>query len=696
MAEVTVRAANPSVLLDYLACLGLLRVVSEQIDRSATGRWSDEGFHLVSPMDSSELRGFLLDRYEPSPIAAPWNKDFRGGGPVAAAILGSSAARFDSIRSVLSILSESEVAELVEEVRESSGKEGAEKKRRLINLLRSRAPDRYVEWLDAVYPAGPARPTPGPLFVSGGNDGRAEFSRWFLDHLASVLPDLGGDRRRSERWLDALLSGTETSLVRDGKVGLFSPGRAGGLNATMGVEGEGMVNPWGYVLAIEGSLAFAGGLTRLDKASDQGGAATPFTVTPVAAGAGLAEGESLRSEVWLPVWTRPATWTDLAELFVEGRARLRRRPAVDSRDFAVAVSALGVARGVAAFERVMIAQRFGRSHFAVPLGRFRVGAGGRWASLLEEAADQVRRIRRGDTPRRLASAARRADDALYAAAAHPSRRNLEDLLIRLGELELALAGTPSSRAGVRPIRLRSAWHMLDDGSSEWALASALTGLGFGEGRWSLRWWFEPVSDRLDRFEDRTPRVPWSGPLEDRLIELLLARIQAAQQDDDQPSNRSRRLALSGAVTVRPGDIEAFLRRECDDARISALAAALSLRESPGNSIERPQKEGLLPIGYRLLKLCLLGRAPDPDRPIPIDPRLVRLLAAGRGAEALTHAARRLRGYGYPPVVTTAPVADPRRLAASLVFPIETRHLMPAIHEPHSEHRSAPLEQGGTR
>lgn len=695
MPELTVRGAKSSTLLDYLACLGLFKVVSQQVDDTTTGWWTDDGFRLEAPMEPAEIQEFLLERYEPSPVANPWNKDFGDGGGAAKKIVESAAPRFDHLRRVLSLFGESEVADLVTRVRASTGARGAEDKRRLINLLRSRAPDPYVEWLDTVYLAGPTDPSPGPLFVSGGNDGRAEFSRWFLDHLERVLPDLSGDPVQSRRWLDALFSGVETELLRDGKVGLFSPGRAGGLNATIGVEGKGIVNPWSYVLAVEGSLSFAGGFTRLDKASDEGGAAAPFTVTPVAAGAGVAEGETLKSEVWLPVWTRPATWRDVAELFVEGRARLRRRPAVASRDFAVAVTGLGVARGVAAFERVVIAERFGRSHFAVPLGRFQVGVGGRWASLLEEAADQIRRIRRGDMPQRAARAARRADDALYAAAAQPNRLNLEALLIRLGELELAVAETPSLRERLRPMQLRSAWQLLDDGSPEWSLALALAGLGYGEGRWSLRWWFEPVSERHDRFEERTALVPWQGSLEDRLITLLLARLQVALRDDDQPSDRRRALALEGAVKVRPGDVQAFLRRECDDARISALAAALALRQRQSSNPERGAREGLLPMGYRLVKLCLLGRPPDSERPIPLEPRLVRLLHARRGEEAVTLAARRLRGSGYPPVVPSAPVEDPRRMVASMVLPVDVRHLLPAVHRIDSEPKpTLDDEEGG--
>jgi CRISPR-associated protein Csx17 len=56
-----------------LKALGILRLVSQQQDPTASGFWNQDVFHLDSALDSATLTDFFLKRYEPTPIVAPWN-----------------------------------------------------------------------------------------------------------------------------------------------------------------------------------------------------------------------------------------------------------------------------------------------------------------------------------------------------------------------------------------------------------------------------------------------------------------------------------------------------------------------------------------------------------------------------------------------------------------------------------------------
>jgi CRISPR-associated protein Csx17 len=92
----------------YLKALSVLRLVSEQEDREARGRWTNECFVLESTLDRDGLLNFFLSKYSPTPVVAPWNggsgfypKDRKVG---VNAIEASGESRFDLYREAISIV----------------------------------------------------------------------------------------------------------------------------------------------------------------------------------------------------------------------------------------------------------------------------------------------------------------------------------------------------------------------------------------------------------------------------------------------------------------------------------------------------------------------------------------------------------------------------------------------------------------
>jgi CRISPR-associated protein Csx17 len=321
----------------YLKALGLLRIVGRQADGEARGWWRADLFRLRSRLDEEELVEFLVEDYSPTPVVSPWNggsgfypKDARR------AIDRIAASRCDRLNPYREAIAAGRAA-----VAAADRWPSALRKERLVAECRGAVSDAAVEWLDCALCFTVEGLQYPPLLISGGNDGR-QFSNNFMQRLCDVLPELADQPQvqaeQSRQWLRAALFGRfESTELREVAVGFFDPGAAGGANATAGFDGNSLVNPWDYVLTIEGSLLFAAAAARrLGRVGGLATAAFPFTVRPLAAGAlwGGSEAERVRAEVWMPLWGAPAALAEVQNLCGEGRAEWRGRQAADALDFA--------------------------------------------------------------------------------------------------------------------------------------------------------------------------------------------------------------------------------------------------------------------------------------------------------------------------------------------------------------------------
>ena len=157
-------------------------------------------------------------------------------------------------------------------------------------LLHARAwlADDAVSWLDAAYVAGDEARYPA-ILGTGGNDGRFDFANNFMQRLAELF--LTPPRARAARGPDvaarfesAVFGEARRGVLENAAVGQFAPALAGGTNMTSGFDTEGRVNPWDFILALEGALVFAGAaVRRLDSARLRGGR-VPVSRAPVRRG----------------------------------------------------------------------------------------------------------------------------------------------------------------------------------------------------------------------------------------------------------------------------------------------------------------------------------------------------------------------------------------------------------------------------
>lgn len=721
---------RPEPLLSYLKAVGLLRLVGEQAAAEALGRWRAERFELGAGLDADELEVFLLDEYRPSPVLAPWNKSsgfwaHRWAKNAHRATHAAEEADHPRLAIVSKALGEARSV-LAGELG-MDREEASDRKEEVLEICRSRLPDEAVRWIDAVAVLTEDGAVYPPALGTGGNDARLEFTAKYYSYLRRIIPfsvqaeeeagDQEYERGRSRGWLQLALwgeirdGGDPPPLLRD-KVGQFHPGGVGGPNATAGFEAESLINPWDFVLGMEGLLLLAGASSRRAGADRGGFASVPFTTRGTAAGYATASSPEefgrrrgspdIRGELWLPLWSRPAGDREIAHLFAEGRAQLGRRQARTGVEFARAIARLGVDRGISEFRRFGFVQRSGsQNHLALPLGRFRVRRRAE-ARLLDEIDPWLNRFRRAcrrGVPGRYESALRRIDRAVLASCAHGGRRRFQDVLAALGRAERTLARAPLSflnDEGLPPLQgLSTEWvEACDDGTATYRLACSAASLWEQGDVGAIRSYLEPVvrGDGRWRWQARSPRVSWSGG---RLAESLEA-VLARRTQEGLASTDLDHLPLRGWAPVAPSDVHRFLEGQVREDRLSDLLWGLAAVDWDGEGAPDPPDETVppdLPRPYALLKLLFLGgsyeTAAGESIRITPEPRVLALLRSGRVPEACEVAMRRLRAHRLRPLGTgqRRPGAMPemrlsrapaRRLAGALLFPVHSIRRLAAL------------------
>jgi CRISPR-associated protein Csx17 len=695
-------------LAHYLKALGVLRLLAgneRHGDTQAAGCWERDVFVLHSRLNREGLTEFFLQHFCPTPILAPWNggsgfhkKDNTGA---ITTIEESKCERFARFRKAISA---ARAALKSAGLRE---KPGVGEKEQLLRDCRSSFPDDALDWLDAAFVlTGDGAKYP-PLLGTGGNDGRLEFTNNFMLHLIEIIsPEDGVPTVQAEDWLgSALFGGTTAVPISKAAVGQFLPGAAGGANTTSGFGNESAVNPWDFILMLEGSLLFAAAAVRRLEGTEPGALAYPFCVRQTAVGYGSAsptDEENSRAEMWLPLWSRPVGLAELTTVLSEGRAQLGQRAARNGVDFARAVVTLGVDRGLSAFQRYGFQVRNGLSYFATPLDRVVVRRNGH-ADLLSEIDPWLARFRdkAGPSAKQVPASVGRALNQLEARilglckAGNVSR--VQAVLVALGQAEHALARSSAWTTGrndpipavkCHPLSgLSQRWlREADDGGVEFRLAASLASMaGFPykdkQGKsvpLHFRQHLEPVlaQGNAERYwfawADQEHDIVWNdGDFLEVLNRIFSRRLVRAEQSglDELPDN---------GVPAPLEDVVAFIEQETDDQLLADLVWALSLlnwNEKPQVPWARAAKSQAAPAAlFNLLRLAFprsneRKRAGLPQ--VPLEPAIHRHAADGNGLEASRLANRRLRASEMPPALTEVALSGDtvRRTAAALLFPL---------------------------
>lgn len=593
----------------------------------------------------------------------------------------------------------------------------SEDKKRLIIVLRRSIEEEALLWLDASLALTTDAITFPPLLGTGGNDGNLDFTSNYMQRLAELF---GANARLPQTLLDAAIFNTTAAGLTDSAVGQFAPGDAGGPNSTSGVEGGATLNPWDFVFMLEGALAVAGGVVRRFSADDRSAASFPFTVRATGAGFGTAsqpEESEARGEFWAPIWSAPSGLGEVKALFREGRIAQTRRSLKDGMDAALAIATVGADRRISAYQRYGFQKRQGLAFLATPLERRAVVYNpatdlvadldkGRWL-------DRVRRIARSDrAPARFTAAVQSLEEALFALAGERgASRSAAAAIISLGEIVRTVAPSKSLREEVPPQPLlRHEWIAACGDSAEVHLAAALSGL-----------WLKGPNDEDSQPTAEGPRNPDEFPFpfhiaplakdkqgnrkrrcrtwseegsspdcvwtEGSLVESMIAVALRRSVEATRTGAGGGAFAGSWPRLASLADVVAFINGDVDDALIADLALGFawvdaakdgSASRSQGRNSGSTSSEPL-PLAYAAIKPLFTPQSAKDDesrKPMKFAPTIAPLLAAGRIGEAVETAMARARADGLPaPFTGLRPVGvNPRRLLASLLFPISERAL----------------------
>lgn len=741
---------HPDSVASYLKALGVLRVLHEQHRSQIKGSWqrqvvvresnwmasfeaSQDGntqsdvFVVTGEIAAEELLHFFLYEYEPTPFLAPWNGSTgfypKDNKKTLDAVQQSKTSRLSAYRQTIAI-----AQQVVNEMGLEKQPSGDDKNQ-LVRQLRDRLPDLAVRWIDTCALVSNNDIQYPPLLGTGGNDGNFEFSRTFQQQLQNLLDfETGEPTAEAETLLKAALFGEILpSLSFSGKIGQFDPVSAGGVNAAPGFEGKSRVNPWDFVLMMEGTLTFQARLTRKFESSAQGALTYPFAVRPTPMGYGTAaEDENIRAETWMPLWSRPTRFDELQVFFGEGRAKVGERHKTGV-DFALAVADLGKFRGIDAFVRYSFQERNGLSYFAVPLGAFRPHDKSP-TSLLSKLLpwlDGFRRFATSDTaPASVKRVHRLLETRIVEFAQAKTQpgttgnQPLLEVLIALGEVEQTLN---RSLTWVREVKLSPIpwlsyrWvKACNDESVEFRLALALARRGlyrkverdpstqqpqlidYPECDRGLRQRLTQVRGKhKTTWGDPDGITVWqTGTLVDNLLALLQREDIEAQQNEKHEQSAAT-IALEDdteylkssqswhPATARLSDIRAWIEGRVDDQRLEAIARGLALVNRYGSPpwTDATVDINTVPAAFALLEPVVRRVVSSPTEDgtlakdshivLPHVPGLWRRLAAGDCRAAVQAATRRLRASGFRLAVRDfdEPSDRTRRIAAALAFPI---------------------------
>ncbi|WP_417731222.1 type I-U CRISPR-associated protein Csx17 [Rosistilla oblonga] len=705
---------TPVPLAGYLKALGVLRIVSMQADPQTQGWWQHDVFHLRCSLSETELLEFFESRYAPTPLVAPWNGGSgfhpKDNTQAIEAIAGSGADRLSTYRNLLSI------SRQVLGMMSLTEKPDADSKAALLQLCRNNFPDNALDWLDAAFVLTNDGAKYPPLLGTGGNDGRLEFTNNYMQRVVELFDlESGKINAAAATPLADALWGTCVESRSKAAIGQFDPGSAGGANSGTGYDAAPTMNIWDFVLMLEGAIAFAGSSVRKLETTTGGSLAYPFCVRPAGIGYGssdLSDEESSRSEMWMPLWTRPASFDSISHLLSEGRIDIGKRRARNGVDFARAIASVGVDRGLDSFQRFGFQQRNGLAYFAVPLGRFNVSTPSTIVSLLgtlDHWLDRFRRTATGKNSTATAAASlRKLESAIINTcqqndSSGQSKDSGSELLIALGVANATIAASPKLREAdypVSPVPLLSPqWlqHCYAPDSPharEFRLAASLASIGFGKHSIGgpLRQHLEPIDVQM-LTNKRSARASWAKHPDDpaivwsngNLVRNLVAVLQRRLIDVSRSNGNEFISPISGRCPANLDDVSAFLNQETDDRAIESLLRGLTLIDwnrvaweqipwmsgDPKRDFERKPS-----AAWCLLKLCLLpDGVPSPDglaaTQIRLQPQIFRLAANGKLAEATALASQRLRSSGLRTAVETiyASANIAARTTAALMFPI---------------------------
>ena len=704
----------PDSLLSNIKALGIFRIIAEQADFTVKAYWDNNDFVLQTNMTKDDLLTFFLEKYIPTPIVSPWNNGsgfYKSGAELVDVILNSKDSRIKEYQSVIKKTKEiiltvipayrnfhKELKNLEDKKEKEHDKKRKkmvdneikehvkgmkkiieEKKNEILQQCRNMSDDKIIPWLDAVYVTTNKDPSFGAVLGTGGNDGNFEISLNFMKWVSELLIKNESKRSVYAR-RDSLLRNSlfdEYADLENSSIAYFHPGMYTG-PAVSGVNTKySVMNPWDFIFTIEGTMLFAGSISRR---SNSRRAAFPFTTPSSTAGYSTACDEKTRDEIWIPLWGNPTTYGEIKHVFNEGRSQINSKNVSSGVDFARSVVSMGTERGISTFHRFGMFERKGQAFFAINLGAISTNTKPE-ANLLTEIDSWLDRIKKlQNLPESMDSLLRKMNNSIIDFCTYGTPFHLQQILIIIGKIEHHISHSSLIRDDVDPIRpLSYKWlQKCYDGSPEYRLAVSLAAIHSEDNK--IRQNLEPVKlEKNWMWKEKSPSCVWKNTgLVNNMIEILRRRCIESQMNQKQ-------IQLYSSIYAPLKDVMQFINGDINYNKIADLLLPLSTITHNGvnppdynNQRELWELPELIPEQYIILK----SNFPPTKHSIEntnllFEPNVLELLKSNKHGNAINIMRRRLFVSGHPISTysngqTSIHISQKylaSQLIASLLFPI---------------------------
>lgn len=220
-----------------------------------------------------------------------------------------------------------------------------------------------------------------PIFGTGGNSSARIFAEGWMDARHAI------DKLMAKPQQKASLSASLAAYLRGDVVehpsypkrkpsqkgfgwnlaSWFSAANKSYNSSTRKASTDGQITPWAMLLACEAFPLLAGSASRQLGSQRKATGAFPFITRSLAPIAEQAVGQRL-AEFWAPVWLRPLTLSEITSLFQSGKAEVDGKAALTSAAFASAIIHRGIDSGIQEFRSFTLLRTTSENTFESRLG----------------------------------------------------------------------------------------------------------------------------------------------------------------------------------------------------------------------------------------------------------------------------------------------------------------------------------------
>jgi len=659
-------------LSSYLAAIGLLRIVGEQLDSGAQGFWRGGQLHLETDTSIERIAEFLAHEYKPSPCITPWNKDsgFPKGTP-AKEFRNLNGPRFEEIRRIVDT-----AAALMPHFAPAGSNENNAKASLLEALDRTGDSDAWSAWLGTCAVTFYNKKGelvarfPAILGGTGGAFGRADFGLKFVKALQVAQP---------EHFIAAILGSDQPDrMIKDGDSLIYDTasrcdGQQGYGVATQDTQTskDGKANPAILILLAEGMALFEGYAMRTapDGEASDGSQHAAFTLAVEHNSSGHPSSSWLENdgnqseELWCPLWDEPCHYSDVRDALRRIALLPLPRQLRTGTDLALFASRLG--------------RRLNLSGFARYCFPARIGQGTKIPSLIEVFPLIDAQPDRTDALAGVVQLASRLRSHAKNKNIPSSYRHAAERVV--AEVEVVAGGSGSYAELLRRLltwRRQEEVSQVERKPTEKTARSLWLSFQFGARPRPLPpEWFSLLERELDGPEWRLALAIGTG--HDLPSHLRRGMRTSGNKPNDKTTNEQRqKQTLNKLVTGRPyaglADVLLLLEGRVDDELVDDLSLGIAWIERRGlPKLPPPEtRTPWLPPDY-LAGVLLNQWHFESHSPVEGDrARWRELLLAGRPEEAMEVALHRLRvaevvSWPWPAIAAS----DPHRLLRAVEVPV---------------------------